>query len=444
MQSFAVNRLVRATLAVASLLLLCASWSAAAQIVTVRERSVTPNGRPVQEIRFGNEPGGGRTQMRVLVVTNGPTAGTTSLLTAVADANVWVDVGAPAPAFTPIIASGTVFSVGGGCTRGAQTDYPFINAFRPQILRFVGGSFSVITPFTGNTNPYDSAECVVSGDGTETYFAYTNRQQSRIDFYRDRGGPNDLDQAFVAFGSIKTPFAGGLRPALSSISGGLPAAMSSISGTNHTMEFLVMSSNGQTRWRQYNFDLATLFFDCQVGVQTPAPIAFRIPRGSEVAGLTSIGDFNDDGVVEVVTVNPSGRDGCVVAPPATPAGPVFGSVFNWVEIAAAYNPITQIIAFFYTRMTVKPRVGPPNTVAGPHASGGPHAACAAFNTEVVNAYISAAVGTANTIKMAHTNDTTSYPPAPGQQHIFRSSFDIDTDFITVLCDYFDGAFDPPP
>src|SRR5689334_16518005 len=77
---------------------------------TLSSRLLSPNGRPVQEIRFGEEPGSGN--LRVVVVTNGPTTGTTTLLTAVAAPNFWYDPLATAPTFTELVASATVFSVG--------------------------------------------------------------------------------------------------------------------------------------------------------------------------------------------------------------------------------------------------------------------------------------------------------------------------------------------
>ena len=130
-------QLRRIVATVVALVLLTGSLAATAQVI--QQRVVNVNGRTVQEIRFGNEPGS-PTRLRIVVITNGPTAGTTSLLTAVADVNDWVNPSAPAPTFTPIIASGTVFSVGGGCTRGGQVDFPFINANEPRVLRFSGGT----------------------------------------------------------------------------------------------------------------------------------------------------------------------------------------------------------------------------------------------------------------------------------------------------------------
>lgn len=403
--------------------------AASAQITTVRSNTFNVNGRPVQEIRLGNEPGASRTQLRMMVLTNGPMAGTTTLLTAVGDANALVDSAVPAPTFTPVIASGTVFSVGGGCTRGNQVDFPYINADRPLILRFIGGNATVITPFTGDSDRYDSAECTVSGDGTETYFMYTNRTASRLDVFRDRGGATDLEGALVAFGSIKTPFAGGLRPAISPIF-----------GTNRTIAFLAMSTNGQSRWRQYNTATVTQEFNCLAGVQSPAPITFTIPRGARVVGQTAMGDFNGDGQFEVVTLQPSGRDGCTVAPAATPAGAVAGSFFNWSEMAAAVSPFTQLVAFFATQSTFRPPVGATSSVPGPHAgNGGSHAACAASNTEVKNAFVSVGVEASTTIKVAQTYDTTPRPPAPGQQYIFGASFEDPDPLLTAFCRFFAGG-----
>src|SRR5205085_3373501 len=74
-------------------------------------RTMNPNGRPIQEIRLGEEPNS--SNLRAVIVTNGPIAGTTTLLTAVGPPSAWTDPAVPPPTFTSVIPSGSIFSVGG-------------------------------------------------------------------------------------------------------------------------------------------------------------------------------------------------------------------------------------------------------------------------------------------------------------------------------------------
>lgn len=182
-----------------------------AQLSVLAERTVNPNGRTVQEIRIGADPSGA-TQLRTAVITNGPTAGTTSLLTAVTEVNALL-AGTQAPTWTTVIAAGTAFSLGDGCRRGNQLDFPLIDANRPKILRFVGTAAGIVVnvPVTDN-DLYDSADCVATSDQLATYFIYSNRSLSRLPLFRDTGAPNDLVNSLVTFSSVKTPFVGGLRP----------------------------------------------------------------------------------------------------------------------------------------------------------------------------------------------------------------------------------------
>jgi hypothetical protein len=350
--------------------LLTCSLTASAQVI--RQRVLDVNGRTVQEIRLGNEPGSPRL-VRMVVVTNGPTAGTTSLLTAVADVNDWMDPTAPAPTFTSVIPSGTVFSVGGGCTRGGHIDFPFINANEPRVLLFSGGAPTIL-PVSVAGSLWDSADCAVANDDSRTYFLFTNRVQQNGFFYVDTGGANDLVAPQVSLGGAKTPFAGGLRPSLS------PAP-----DTARKVNLLFMQPNGQSRWWQYDPDAINVDFNCVAGAQAPPPTTFTIPRGARVAGRSAIADFDGDGAFEVVQMAPATPPNCTSVPTPTNAGPVAGSNFNWSEPGVALDPETGQLNFLagtYTSLLANNQITSRPGAGG--AGGGSYAACPVSSSENIN------------------------------------------------------------
>jgi hypothetical protein len=374
----------------AALLCLLPATDLLAQVTVEKQRAVAVNGRPVQEIRLAREPGS-RTLMRAVVVTNGPTAGTTSLLTALADANAWPDSAAAAPVFTPVVASGTVFSVGGGCNRGNQLDFPYIDGNRPRILRIVNGTPTVITPAIAGNELFDSADCTPSGDGTRTYFIFSNRSVQRLWFFIDAGGATDLNNPVVTFSAVRSPFQGGLRPAISIVP-----------GTPRTVALLYMATNGQSRWLQYNAENLNVDFDCLAGTQSPAPTGFTIPRGAKVANRDVVADFNNDGTFEMARIVPTPPAACAAAPTGIDGaghsphfvvalGPVAGPLFNWSEPAIFFSPFAQRLNFLATSLgTIAPN-GATSVIPGPPSSGGSYAGCAADGPDapfrVVIAYV---------------------------------------------------------
>jgi hypothetical protein len=373
---------------IASILLAALVPSAQAQLEILRSRTATPNGRTVQEIRLGEDPGGA-TALRMAVITNGPTSGTTSLFTAVGDVDNWLDVGLTAPAFAPVIASGAIFSLGSGCRRGGQLDFPFIQDNRPKILRFNGGAPAVINVPIADTHAYDSADCTVSGDGTRTFFIFTDRTDSRLKFFSDTGGANDLVAPLTTFASVETPFSGGLRPSISVMP-----------GTPRSVALLFMQTDGSSRWLQLNTAPFNLDFNCLAGTQTPPPSAFTIPRGARVAGQNAIADFNNDGVFDFISIN---TGNCATAPTPIAAGPVAGTGYNWTEPAVARSMTYDFYVFLYGQMMSRRFPAIPVAEAGPHSgSAGSFAACAVGNTETPDAFISAAAENLSTIRVSQS------------------------------------------
>jgi len=408
----------------ASLVLSLAAIGAASADETLSTRTVSPNGRPVQEIRFGEEPGG--SNLRVVVLTNGPTAGTTTLLTAVGAAGAWTNPAAPPPPFTELIASGTAFSVGGGCRRGNQLDFPFINGNRPQMLRFQNGQSTIFPlPITDNQN-YDSADCAVAPDAVRTWFIYSNRTVNRLAVFEDFGQPTNLVIPLVTFGSVKTPFLGGLRPQISA----LP-------GENAKMTLMFMETDGETRLKKFGTEPINIDNDCLVGVQVPPPSAFSIPRGARLAGHSAIGDFNGDGQFEYARVDKSTPAACAAQPVFTPAGPVAGTGFNWTEPGVAISPERRYVNFLYGQLLGTP-AGVPTVTPGPHAgNGGPFAACGMKGPEPFDVLLSATVEAVSLMRFVQVLRTPQPPPLPGENEIFRSGMESRDAVTAFLCQQLD-------
>lgn len=341
----------------------------------IRSRTLAVNGRTVQEIRMGNEPGSERL-VRLVVVTNGASPNTTSLLTAVADIDTWVDPARPAPPFTTVIDSGQVFSVGGGCRRGNQVDFPFINANQPRVLRISGGS-STVVPVSVAGEQWDSADCAATSDLTRTMFVFTNRTQQRGFLFVDTGQANDLLAPQVSLGQVKTPFVGGLRPSISHI----PSALRKVA-------LVFMQPDGQVRWWQYDPDAINVDFNCVAGAQSPPPTGFTIPRGTKVMDRDAIVDLNGDGQFEVVRMTRTTPPSCVATPVPTPAGPVAGSAFNWSEPGVALDPETGQLNFLAGTFTSVLDNGVITSHPG-NPGGGSHAACAVTSSERINQILAA-------------------------------------------------------
>jgi hypothetical protein len=415
-------RLPRFLVTLLAVVLLTCSLATTAQVI--RQRVVEVNGRTVQEIRFGNEPGSPRL-VRAVVVTNGPTAATTSLLTAVADVDDWVNPAAPAPTFTPIIASGTAFSVGGGCRRGGQLDFPFINANEPRVLRFSGGAPTIV-PVSIAGSSWDSADCAVANDGSRTFFLFTNRLQQNGFFYVDTGGANDLVAPQVSLGGAKTPFAGGLRPSIAPMP-----------GTARKVNLLFMQPNGQSRWWQYDPDAINVDFNCVAGAQVPAPTGFVIPRGARVAARSAIADFDGDGDFEVVRMTPATPPNCTGVPTPTNAGTVAGSNFNWAEPGVAADRETGQINFLagtYTSLLANDQI----TSRPGGTGGGSYAACPVGSSEAFNQMLIAAPALSPfqlEIQLRQINDANE---RAASRVILKGGFESDNTLIAAFCWFFGG------
>src|SRR5205085_9765843 len=123
--------------------------------------------------------------------------------------------------------------------------------------------------------------------GARTFFTFSNRSLGRLPILVDDGDAIDVNGSLVTFSSVKTPFAGGLRPQISALA-----------GKPFSFSMLFMETSGQSRWREYDTYNLNVDFNCLAGTQTPPPSGFVIPRGARVVGNFVLGDFEKDGAFE--------------------------------------------------------------------------------------------------------------------------------------------------
>lgn len=212
---------VRTALALLAVFLLMApSGEASAQFGNF-SRITSPNGRKVLEIRMGTMPAN-RNLVFTAVITAGPISGSTSLMLQQALARDIFNPSGPAPGWTVVRSSLTAFSLGGGCGRNNLIDFPFINNNRPEILRITGTTQQVITlNISGNNDQYDSIDCSVSSSGQVIYIL-TNRTRQTLELRREQGGLLQLVRD--NFGTVRSPFLGGVRPSIRFMRPGLPSS----------------------------------------------------------------------------------------------------------------------------------------------------------------------------------------------------------------------------
>lgn len=376
------------------LLLALGACSLAATAQEFRTRTLPGNGRTVFELRLGGTslpdpaalPGQG---LVVAAVTGGPTSGTTSLIAATFDGRTLFDPSVPLPAFTTVVSSGSVFSLGGGCRRGADTLFPFINNGRPQLLRRAAGAFSVATPAIGNSDQYDSADCVSARDGATTYFVFTNRTDATLEFFREDANGFQPLPASTTVSDVGTPLSGGMRPAIDLEPLGtaqrLRLAYGYNAGTTTTMRTSTLDVTLST-----HVDLCPFLVTTRQTAFTRPPEAAVVAMGPQSGGVT-LGDYDKDGIVDLFVITP----GCGVTRVAGGSSNGAG-LFNWTGYGTAVglrNGTANLLWGDYFQIgnaTGYPvNAAPPGPFPG---RGGPFAACAAEDAESGAEVVSAASG----------------------------------------------------
>ncbi len=382
--------------AVAALLaLLAAAEVSAGAGVDFSERNAIPViNRQIFELRLGattrstsSIANGG---LLATVLTAGPTSGTTSLLGATLDGGTLFNAG-PAPVFSTIVASGSVFSLGGGCQRGGFTDFPFINANRPRIARFdaATGLFSVVTPSIAGSDLYDSIDCVPSSLGTA--FVVSNRTLSRVEVYRDSGSGFQVVNT-TGIPNVITPFSGGLRNAVTLDPDAVDLLLS------------VTRSSGAHQAIAVDLASGTVGTPCPLttaavpsGFTRPREGLFQLIGSGAAARRIIVADFDNNGSTDIAITPASSCSPTISSrPPGSSGG---GGAYDWTAYAG-HRALNQRLANVMAKDYFFAEQGN-NTVQNSSASlpypgrGGPFHGCSVRDRNVGLTFLSVATGTLN-------------------------------------------------
>ncbi len=394
--------LVRVAQALSLLLL---SSFAAAQFPSFT-RVTSPNGRAVLEIRMGTMPAN-RHLVFTAVITAGPTSGSTSLMLQQALVQDIFNANAPAAGWTVVRSSLNAFSLGGGCGRSNLIDFPYINGTRPEILRITGTTQQVITLGITNSDQYDSIDCRVGPTGQVLYLL-TNRTRQTLELRKEQGGLLQLVRD--NFGTVRTPFVGGLRPSLfyRAVHAVAPAQEQS-APDDEAIEFkigwffdLLGGPPPQLAPRVEEADDAEPHPSeraCTLGNRADTT-TFGNVNESACAGNVCIGDFSGSGVFSVRVFGFAGNL-CVPGPVQTFSSRSGGSLFNFAGVAAVEggggvgsgDPVASVTVVDTNTVAVfegNNRVDLTNPFAG---RGGPKAACPMIGRGTGGAVLLAGPGT---------------------------------------------------
>lgn len=412
-----VHRVPRSlTAIVATVIVTLAPVGAACAQFAGSIRLTNPVGRTVLELRQGTQPANPRL-LFTAAITAGPTGGTTSLLLHQMPIADLFNPAVPAAGWVTVRSSSTAFSLGGGCGRNNLIDFPFINNNRPEILRITGTTQQVITLGLIGNDQYDSIDCVTQRDGRVLYML-SNRTRQRLELRREQGGLLQLVRD--DFGTLLTPFAGGIRPSLAR--GWRPRAVApeahatatgdvakgSVALLDPTVVFfmeLFVPAPVSKQFKLFNHDdndEVRRFYEC-TGPQLAAPSGFTVPKESAVAERVAVGPTRNDNVLWGDYFI-GGSGGCTQTQPAESfgsAGPF--SLFNWGGVAAnqvlANTPDAGgAIASAHTTLLLPNSVvvnegSLRSTQPSPFAGrGGPVDACPLRGTEIDRGQVAVGVG----------------------------------------------------
>lgn len=397
------------------------------------DRSTTPNGRVVLEIRKGTHP----TSPNLLftaAITVGPTSGTTSLLLQQAQLQDIFNAAVPAAGWTVVRSSMSGFSLGGGCGRSNQIDFPYINNNRPEILRVTGTTGQVITPTISNSDQYDSVDCVVQGNGQVLYML-TNRTQGVLELRREQSG--SLILVRNNFGSVITPFVGGVRPSIAKVRRPSVFTSTGLHGPDGTalqddfVIFFVPALLPQSQIVKLlgilDDEPLTSFAQCD-GATSPAPAGFTIPKESAVADGVAVASSRNTNVLwgDYFHVG-SGNCEFVGSPESFGSSGPF-NFYSWGGVAAnrvyAGAPQQRVsgradhVTVIVPGNVVVIEGNQRQSISSPFASrGGPLAACPITSSEIDAAQLAIGVGSTN-LQVQHSIININL-----QETLFGSSFE---------------------
>ncbi len=276
-------------------------------------RVTSVNGRKVFEIRMGIVP---RTNvLRTLVVTAGPIAGSTSLLVNTSLVGNLFNGSIPTT-FSVVVNSGGIYSLGGGCSRAGELNFPYIDGTQFRLVRFTGTTQTIVSP-PAFAAQYEGVNCVTSPDGLAVFYTVANRITSRIEIWREGAG-NVFTRIHTGSNAIRLPFNGGLRPQISRIFRNPTAQVSGKLKNkgfvnppyelNHVMS-MFQDSDGVIEVRLIPVDTGIAEGNCTpIGSRSAGTPPFEAVLTPDYA----VADFDGDGIAEVVSIRPIVGGSCEV------------------------------------------------------------------------------------------------------------------------------------
>jgi hypothetical protein len=401
-------------------------------------RVTSPNGRKVLEIRAAAQPNTGL--LRTVVITAGPIAQTTSLMVNTAFVR---DIFGPSPppmTWMVLVSSGTLFSLGGGCVRGNQVDFPYINNNKLAIARFVGTTSTIITATINSAANYESVNCTVSPDRQSTLYVLVNSTAQRTEIWRQNSNNVfTLERQFTL--AARLPFNGGLRPSISrtlrstlprSGAKGMPLPVPELdyyeADKYMVIDQIASSTIRVQRWEPQTNTLALI----SSIAGNPASVA---PNEAQILSDCAVGDFNQNWVVDAHAV---GINHCGLVTNPTPAGSGGGqNGYGYTASAAYFAPRTDRLYVYNSSYTIAGDFQAPLTGASDHAgTDGPFAGCfLAPGTRLDGAYLSVGAQPADPNSLRY-----AYREIISFLSIFRSGFEqgfaADDELNTTNCEDF--------
>jgi hypothetical protein len=305
-------------------------------------RTAAVNGRQVLEVRMGIVPG---TQaLRTLVVTAGPVSGSTSLLTSVTPPGQVMNSGAPM-LFSVVVNAGSLFSLGGGCPRAGELNFPYIDGLQFRVVRYTGTTQTIVTPPVFAAQ-YEGVNCTTSANGQAVFYTLANRTTGRIEVWREGAG-NAFTRVHAGVAAIRLPFNGGLRPQISrmarliapspSIEASPKGGASGPYESNHVLVFY-QNADGSLKIDVVNTGNQAVEGECFIGSRTAGPPPFEAALTPDLAA----GDFNGDGITDIVSISPSVGGLCQLGGVTRQLGSsTGGNGYTWTGVALAGDTVSK-------------------------------------------------------------------------------------------------------
>jgi hypothetical protein len=291
-------------------------------------RVTSVNGRQVFELRMGVVPRTG--VLRTLVLTAGPVAGSTSLLVNTSLVGAVMNANVPMT-FSVVVNSGSLYSLGGGCARAGELNFPYIDGTRFRIVRYTGTTQTIVSP-PAIAAQYEGVNCISSWDGQAVYYSLVNRTTQRVEVWRELAGGVFARVYQNAF-AIRLPFNGGLRPQISRMFR-VPTARTEALGkgtpqTAYEPNHLLVStqdSNGNSAVKVVDVRDGSEAGDCPIGTRTAGSPPFEGFLSPDFV----VADFNGDGVADAVSIRPTVGGLCEVGTRRINLGSTAGgNGYNW-------------------------------------------------------------------------------------------------------------------